>query len=426
MKAFLVITSILSLSLVAFSNQKSKNIAKVKLVKGSAFTITPSGKKEEIRKGLSIKEGAIIETSAKSFVRLRFIDKSSMNIGANSKLKVEKFSTREAGVINVLSGKIRSEVTKNYLEKKSKLFVKSKNAVMGIRGTDFLFSTNPKSNATTAVLFEGSVVFKKLNKGDRGKDLESLVNKGRKINPGQFSVATNASRRSTVPAKLSSKQFKQLFKNKNFEIAGSKKKRKLKSIVPPGLSGELVKSKSEDLSDKVKTNKKGAFDIVASKGFVKGEDVKPADGSLLHVDTGLVIPVGIDSSFDDTKNEWVSPSVGTVNTSGEYLPPEGFKVSDDGKLLREDGSGLIKEVLVEIKPLDKVKPLNELPTIEPIQDRKKRGPSPAGGFEDEKLDSIPTPVDEAPQSSAQNLSNQTNNIQPENRTKTNLQINIGE
>src|SRR5690606_40301890 len=58
---------------------------------------------------------------------------------------------RSAGVINVLSGKIRSKVTKNYLDMdqdKSKLFVKSKSAVMGIRGTDFIDRKSTRLNSS--------------------------------------------------------------------------------------------------------------------------------------------------------------------------------------------------------------------------------------------------------------------------------------
>ena len=151
-----------------FSSQNAgKKVALVKIVKGSATFLSLSGDKDYIRKGMWLTEGTIVKTEPRSFVKLSFIDKSSMNIGPKSELKIEKFSKDEAGVINILTGKIRSKVTKDYLQMnkdKSKLFIKSKSAVMGIRGTDFLFSTNKVTGATTAVLFEGKVVFNKINR----------------------------------------------------------------------------------------------------------------------------------------------------------------------------------------------------------------------------------------------------------------------
>ena len=98
------------LSLIAYSGQDSKKVAIVKLVRGNATFLSPDGEQGKITKGIWVKEGAVIKTEARSFVRLNFIDKSSMNVGPKSELKIEKFSKSEAGVINVLTGKIRSKV----------------------------------------------------------------------------------------------------------------------------------------------------------------------------------------------------------------------------------------------------------------------------------------------------------------------------
>ena len=449
MKALLLFISVLSISLIALSNQDSKKVAIVKMLRGKAQAISPAGKTLDLKKGSWLQEGSIIETSAKSFVKLGFIDKSSMNVGPKSKLKIEKFSKKEAGVINVLSGKIRSEVTKNYLDmekNKSKLFVKSKNAVMGIRGTDFLFSTNPKTKATTAVLFEGSVVFKKLDKKDNLRDLESIVNKGRRINPGEFSVADKKRSKTTVPAKLSSKQFSNLFKNKDFvqDDSSAVQQKKAKSVVPPGLTGLAVQGESEVIKEKVQAfvpdiaNKevtKEAYEL--SKGFVKGEDIKPADGSVVHIDTGMVIPVSKDATFDQSKGEWVSSSMGTITPSGDYLPPEGFKVSDDGKMLKIDGN-VVKEVIVDIQPVDKQVPLEDQKEIvytkesdRDSSDDSKDGPEPASINEDEAskeddqvLERTPTPGDEGFISPVEQNPTKTNtSFGTSTKTKVKFQVN---
>ncbi len=376
MQKILATLVIFFLSALAFSNQGSqKNVAIVKTLRGKAFSLNTKGEKVMLKKGDWLTEGSIIKTMSKTLVKLNFIDKSTMNIGPKSELKIEKFSKKEAGVINVLTGKIRSQVTKDYLEmnkEKSKLFVKSRNAVMGVRGTDFLFSANKKTGTTTTVLFEESIVFNKLHQGDSLSDLESVVNKGRRIRPGQVSVAMRSLDKPTVPSKLSTKQFNLLNKNKDFRESGEKNKRAMKSIVPPGLNGAAVSSSDDKLKSEIekitniKVNDIGktSDSVETSKGYIQGDDIKPADGVYVHVESGTIISPGIDSSFDDNTNEWVSTTNGGANNSGEYIPPEGYKLTNDGQLLKVDSSGqIVAEVVLDIKPVDETPALNDAPTV---------------------------------------------------------------
>lgn len=362
----LSLVSLIFLSFLFFSSKSVKKVARVKISKGSVMYQSLGGSLEKLKKGMWLKEGTVVKTGKRSFAKISFIDKSSMNIGPNSELKIEKFSKEDAGVINVITGKIRSKVTKDYLKidkDKSKLFIKSKTAVMGVRGTDFMFSMSKKTGAATAVLFEGSVVFSKLSQKDDQNNLESIVDRGRRINPGEFSVAYRSSPRATVPSKMSSRQFRNLKSNESFKESASTKRKANKSVVPPGLPGSLVSSDSKALASEIKdvtkvsvsVNKKEINEV--SKGYVKGEDVKPVDGSIVHVDSGTIIPLGIDSKFDSNTKEWVSDSVGTVDVSGNYIPPKGFIINDEGNLFKNDQGKLQKIDIGSIKPLDEVKPL---------------------------------------------------------------------
>ncbi len=412
MKNLLVIILLATMSFWALSGQKSKKVAMVKLKKGKASVISPDGATREIKKGDWLKEGAIIKTGNRSFVKLSFIDKSSMNVGPKSELKIEKFSKSEAGVINVLTGKIRSQVTKDYLQMekgKSKLFVKSRNAVMGVRGTDFMFAANKRTGATTTVLFEGSVVFNKLNKGDNLRNLESIVNKGRRIAPGEVSVAMRGQRKPTVAAKMNSRQFAKLNKNVNLVASDAKGKvaKKVKSVVPPGLNGAVVASGSSELKKQLQKvvkvqlaagAKENKANTEQTKGFVKGDDIKPADGVMVHVDTGTIIPPGIDSTFDSNSNEWVSSTNGSASLGGEYVPPEGYKINEDGQLLKVDiDSGKVEGVVaIEIKPVDQMPPLDQAtvteyvaPTTEPVS-----GPTPASESPTDIINEFDKPLEE--------------------------------
>ena len=54
---------------------------------------------------------------------------------------VASFTKKKAGILNLIKGKLRSKVTKDYMnmsdKEKSKLFIVTKTAAMGVRGTEF-------------------------------------------------------------------------------------------------------------------------------------------------------------------------------------------------------------------------------------------------------------------------------------------------
>jgi hypothetical protein len=395
MKKLSFILPVLFVILIAFAGGDGKKVAIIKLIKGSATIISSDGTIVEAKKGLWVAQGSVVKTEARSFVKLSFIDKSTMNIGPKSEMKIEKFSKNEPGVINVISGKIRSKVSKNYLnmdKNKSKLFVRSKSAVMGIRGTDFAFTMNKKTGASTAVLFEGSVVFNRINKKNRKLDLESIVNRGRRIKPGQFSIVRMNLKNPTIPAKMSSKQIKRLEKNENFvsnKSDSAKNQKLVKSIVPPGLSGDIVSNDGKSLEQGIKKvikinvkHKEQAFDEKAksdSKGFANGDSIKPVDGAIVHIESGTVIPIGKDAVYDSNNGEWVSNSVGSVDDKGSYVPPANYTITDEGNLLKIVGNQ-IHIVDTNIKSIDQVPSMGNIQTqiFVPIA---VEGPKPAGEAE---------------------------------------------
>src|SRR5690554_7342159 len=114
----LVFALFYSLSSFALANslpeERARNAAVVNMVRGKVVTEGPNGP-EVLRREMWLREGAVIKTFDRSLARLSFIDKSTMNVGPNSEIKIERFSGEDAGVVNVISGKIRAEVTKDYL-----------------------------------------------------------------------------------------------------------------------------------------------------------------------------------------------------------------------------------------------------------------------------------------------------------------------
>lgn len=348
------------LILFSFSAFAQKGVAVVKLLRGEVMMVA-KGKSTALKKDDWLPSGVVVKTADKSFARIIFIDKSQMNVGPNSEMKIEQFGTGDAGVIDLVKGKIRSQVSKDYLgqkdKDKSKLFIKTPNAVMGIRGTDFLITTNGINSS--AVLFEGEVVFNKVDNAAMREistsALESMVDRGVRIYPGEFSVVEANRPIPTVPALMNVQQIETLEKNQDFSQErapsdqGSAKSGK--SIVPSGLSGTAVASNSKALDKELKqkgidgVGSKPKGDIKVARGFKNGEKVKPANGSFLHVDSGTVIAPPKDAVYDSNTNTFVADgSSGKVAGDGSYIPPKNVTITDSGKVLAS-----VNGQIVEVK-----------------------------------------------------------------------------
>lgn len=284
---------LLSLCTQAFAGKA----AMVKVVKGEAYNLS-GDKKIKLKINDWVEEGSLIKTEPRSFVRLVFLDKSQMNISASSELKIERFHKKDAGVIGLIKGQIRSQVSKDYLQingkDRSKLFIKTKNAVMGIRGTDFMISTNGRN--TAAILFEGEVVFNRLDdvKLIDSSKLDALVDRGVRLYPGEFS-AVSENNLPTIPALLNVNQREKLEKSSGLVVSD-----KPRSIVPPGLSAANVASVPKNIKEE---NSDRAS--VKAEGFEKDGRVKPINGSSIDLSEATIIPPSAGAKLDQVTNTYI-------------------------------------------------------------------------------------------------------------------------
>jgi hypothetical protein len=326
-------------SSLAFS--QSKKIATVKIIRGDVST-TYSGKSVRLNVNDWIEEGSVVKTADKSFVKIIFIDKSQINIGPSSEIKIEHFSGEEPGLIDLVKGKVRSQVTKDYLnisKGKSKLFITTPNAVIGVRGTDFMISISQDGKNTSTVLFEGEIAMNKLEttQGFNSDKLEQAIQQGVRIHPGEFSVVEQNKAEPTVPAKLNNLQLEILEKNDSFERSpsSSKSEETTKSVVPNGLDGKVVSNEVGTPSES-SSSAQSSSDQTSSDpdGYVSGAKIKPANGSFIHIDSGIIIPPGKDSVFDANTNSYIpGPESGMVAEDGSYLPPKDIIITNDGKMM---------------------------------------------------------------------------------------------
>ncbi|MDO9184201.1 MAG: FecR family protein [Bacteriovorax sp.] len=353
----LLATTILTLSFSYALFADEGGVAKVVIMKGQVKARLLNGSIQDVVVDQSIPEGATLQTSEKSFVKLIFIDKSLMNLGPNSQMVINAFPKNEAGIVTLVKGQIRSQVTKDYMEmddkSKSKLYIKTKTAAMGIRGTDFQVNYNAENQNTSLITYEGKVAMAHIEKGqredrlDQGK-LERVVSseKAVLVEHGQISaVNLNVAERAMAPTLLGTKQIEALQNNETgLKESTDSDKKQYRNPLPPGVDSAIFSSTQSVVSaEKInaKSNPNGFFNAKT------GEYKLPA-GSIIDLNTVNIIPPPANAVFDPNSKTYVVPeNYGKVDKStGEYKAPEGLKLGADGKFILVDPSAYAKSQVI--------------------------------------------------------------------------------
>lgn len=369
MKPF-VYTTLIAHFLLQTVYAADNNVAKVIIIKGQVKAKIGE-QVVDVQKDQWLPEGAALQTADKSFVKLLFIDKSQMNLGPNSQMNITSFPKNDAGIISLVKGELRSKVTKDYMDMdskdKSKLFIKTKSAAMGIRGTEFQVNFNPDNNNTALIMFEGKIAFTQIEERDREqpvnqKSLEQAVSseKAVMVKEGQMSaVVPGQLEKPTIPTLLSKEQLDTLKKSdpeteKKSDDQASAPKKEFKSPIPPGVDSkqftntsseaekEVAKAIGSDGEKKLEEVKKEVMKEkeVAKSGNAEGffnpktGELAPPAGSMIDLKTVNIIPVPKNAVFDENSGTFkMPPNVGRVDDNGNFRPPEGVQITTDGKFV---------------------------------------------------------------------------------------------
>ncbi|EQC46183.1 FecR domain-containing protein [Bacteriovorax sp. Seq25_V] len=348
MKSILLKAYTLSLCLLfCASVSAADGVAKIMIAKGKVLNLSDN---KELKKGDWVNEGAQIQTKERSFVKLLFIDKSVMSLGPASQMEVAKFPKDKAGVITLLKGQLRSQVTKNYMEmdkSKSKLFIKTRTAAMGVRGTDFQVNYNPENMNTSLITFEGAVAMGAINnlrsKIINQDRLEKIVSDSTSVmvTRGNFSgVMPGIDSKPVAPVKINLQQLKALEKNDGsiFDAKSSDKPKSAKpiskrSIIPPGVNSASFQgaSKSEVLKEIAKVDPKTAGAIKSDINKEKVQttttpkasavtNAKFKDGGLVNTSVVAYIAPPKNAAIDPMTKEAIIPvAMGSFDDrTGEY------------------------------------------------------------------------------------------------------------
>lgn len=124
-------------------------IGEVKLIKGNVFKIISNGSKSQLSMGVKIYKNDTLTSEEKSFAKISMIDETVINLAPNSEVNFEKFEyqskTNRNSLYSLIRGQISADV-KNKANSDEDIVVKTKNAVLAVRGTKLLVNYQDLKN----------------------------------------------------------------------------------------------------------------------------------------------------------------------------------------------------------------------------------------------------------------------------------------
>lgn len=176
MKILSQLFSVLSLVFILCSPGLAASVATFTSVEGRVDVTAEGGGAVPAHPGDSLNESDIVRTKSDGRAEIEFIDGTVLHIAPGTRFEIASYQVsedRQEGVLNLFRGKIRSMVSKFLGPKEQKKFeIKTRTAVLGVRGTDFF--TYYQQGVSGAVFKEGEgYVYPIDNPDDR-----SIVKKG--------------------------------------------------------------------------------------------------------------------------------------------------------------------------------------------------------------------------------------------------------
>lgn len=345
MKCSAFSVSLLLVYLFQYQVFASNYVAEVVKLRGDVTQLSPGAlAAKRVNLGDKFLEDTSILTGPKSFVKLKYVDETEMNIGPDSKIVISEVKKDSGGIISLLKGQIRTQVQKDAKKpEENKFFVKTRTAALGVRGTEFQTVFNPENKVTSLVTFEGKVAMAKFDEvkatqaASKEKEIvrdattnevsieetskgsvseKDVLNKALKskdtvlVPEGLYSGTSENLVKASIPVKISPVQLNVLYKNEELSDKDSGIKAK-----------EITK---DDLS---KVEVKQAEQTAPPEGFFnpKTGDFAPKAGGFLDLKTGLYIAPDASSEFDKKSGVYVAQNVGQIDAdTGQYVPPQGL------------------------------------------------------------------------------------------------------
>lgn len=368
--------NLILLIVLAFVGQAlASQTAKVIMVRGTVTALKPGTSEAiKVKKGMTLPEDTSILTAEKSVVRLKFADNSTMNLGPKSKVVVTKLPKKKPNMINLLTGAIKAEVNKKSDKPTAnKMLIKTRSAVMGVRGTKFQAGFNPANGNTSLVTVEGKVamvkakaiekkIVKKVVKETVVDESGKEVVKEKAVTVAEVAADPEAELDALDKALETSKEAVEVPAGRFSGVseAAPESTPIAPTKIAPQQYNALAKSMDSDKKAEDVFTDKELEEAAKSSADVAGAVGQKA-GGFVDFNTGIYVPPPKGSKKDTKTGVYVAKDIGRVDEkTGDYIPPKGVKL-DAKKGFIVDKEEVAKLASADKKALEKT--LKKLETV---------------------------------------------------------------
>lgn len=184
-QAILLSTPIFCGSALAESPKSQSDRPKIEKIEGGKIvSLLDQEEKRSATEGMELEYGQTLKTDPESSATVLYPDGSRIVIAANSEYKLDTPANQSQW------GKLQQGSVRGIIEKakesgtgKPKFVIRTKAAVLGVRGTDFVMAMNPANGTAQVNTLEGTVEVAR-------SELSVLEGKGQMIEAGQFIQAS--------------------------------------------------------------------------------------------------------------------------------------------------------------------------------------------------------------------------------------------
>lgn len=231
------------------------------LFEGEYFTVRAA------KQGDTVENGNIVRTHPGSKARVVFPNGDQYNVAASSAYRVQwKDDAGKDPQVQLMYGKIRGIVAKG--GPRSKLMIRTKNAVMGVRGTDF-YIADDGADTTEVSVMRGQVAVAPVAKAE---DKKATPPKEIQVQPGQSAEVTQSAAEKAMPAavvrKTSKEEFKQIVADSTFSKPASELSEPLKRLEEKAKDAVIQDIKKENPKLAEQMLGKGPVDVAAINSAV--------------------------------------------------------------------------------------------------------------------------------------------------------------
>lgn len=186
----------------AAEDRSAAKVGRVKVIKGSVKIVNADGKSSSIMGEGDVRETDSVVAAGDGAAVVEFEGGNKLHVHPETEVKVKEYkdpkdTKARKALLQLIKGKIRSQVEQKYNGKTTYFKIETKAAVAGVRGTDFVIShTLGEQYETRVEAIEGKVAFggrgmkenHELTRGEgatflaakpeKGKELDEFVEKG--------------------------------------------------------------------------------------------------------------------------------------------------------------------------------------------------------------------------------------------------------